>query len=182
VVGLVGESGSGKSTLGRTIVALYRPTAGSVVFDGVDLSTLDKRELRRIRRRLQMVFQDSYASLNPRLTVAASVCEPMQAQGIGNSRDRRLRVGELLEMVGLQPRHAASYPHELSGGQRQRVGVARAISTHPDLVIADEPVSALDVSIQAQVINAPATAARVEPHSSPSPTTRGGVTPATGSP
>jgi oligopeptide/dipeptide ABC transporter ATP-binding protein len=151
-LGLVGESGSGKSTLGRTVVALHRPTRGAVVFDGVDLATLTRAQLRRYRRRFQMVFQDPYASLDPRMTVAASVAEPLRLQHMGTRAERRARVHELLELVGLHPRHAGSYPHELSGGQRQRVGVARAISTHPDLIVADEPVSALDVSIQAQII------------------------------
>jgi oligopeptide/dipeptide ABC transporter ATP-binding protein len=151
-LGLVGESGSGKSTLGRAIVALDRPTRGSVVFDGLDLAALRRSQLRRLRRRFQMVFQDPQASLDPRMTVGASVAEPMRLQGEGGARERRARVGELLDMVGMHARHADCYPHELSGGQRQRVGIARAISTHPDLIVADEPVSALDVSIQAQII------------------------------
>jgi oligopeptide/dipeptide ABC transporter ATP-binding protein len=152
-LGLVGESGSGKSTLGRTVVALHRPTAGSVSFDGVDLATLAPRDLRRYRRRFQMIFQDPYASLDPRMSVGAIVAEPMRLLGVGTGAERRARVRELLAMVGLPERHAGSYPHELSGGQRQRVGVARAIAVRPDLIVADEPVSALDVSIQAQIIN-----------------------------
>ena len=151
-LGLVGESGSGKSTLGRTVVALHRPTRGSVCFDGVDLAALRRVQLRRMRRRFQMIFQDPYASLDPRMSVAASVAEPLRLQHIGSRARRQDRVHELLELVGLHARHAHSYPHELSGGQRQRVGIARAISTHPDLIVADEPVSALDVSIQAQII------------------------------
>ena len=152
-LGLVGESGSGKSTLGRTVVALHRPSAGSVIIDGVDLATLAPRDLRRYRRRFQMIFQDPYASLDPRMTVGAIVAEPMALLGIGTGAERRSRAGELLEMVGLPARLLHSYPHELSGGQRQRVGVARAIAVRPDLIVADEPVSALDVSIQAQIIN-----------------------------
>ncbi|HEY0442697.1 MAG TPA: dipeptide ABC transporter ATP-binding protein [Candidatus Limnocylindrales bacterium] len=152
-LGLVGESGCGKSTTGRGIIRLYKPTAGRIVFDGVDLASLEGRALRRMRRRMQMIFQDPYASLNPRMNVAAIVGEPLDVHGIGRPAERRGRVRELLATVGMNPDFADRYPHEFSGGQRQRIGVARALSLNPDLIVADEPISALDVSIQAQIIN-----------------------------
>jgi peptide/nickel transport system ATP-binding protein len=152
--GLVGESGCGKSTLGRGILRLVDPTAGSVLFDGVDVATLQGEELRRFRRRMQMVFQDPMSSLNPRQNVESILTEPMQAHGAGGrARERAKRMRELLTLVGLPANAASRYPHEFSGGQRQRIGIARAIVLNPELIIADEPVSALDVSIQAQVIN-----------------------------
>src|SRR5664279_4103148 len=152
-MGLVGESGCGKSTVGRTLLRLYRPTAGRIVFDGQDISTAEGETLRAVRRRMQMIFQDPYASLNPRMTAAGIVSEPMEIHKIGSGRERRERVRDLLATVGLDPDYGDRYPHEFSGGQRQRIGVARALALHPDLIVADEPISALDVSIQAQVIN-----------------------------
>ncbi|HMJ80825.1 MAG TPA: oligopeptide/dipeptide ABC transporter ATP-binding protein [Candidatus Dormibacteraeota bacterium] len=152
-LGLVGESGCGKSTTGRAVVRLYKPTAGRIVFDGQDMATLQGEKLRRMRRRMQMIFQDPYASLNPRMTVGAIIREPLDVHGIGSGSERRERVGELLSTVGLNPEYGARYPHEFSGGQRQRIGVARALAVNPDLIVADEPISALDVSIQAQIIN-----------------------------
>jgi oligopeptide transport system ATP-binding protein len=152
-LGLVGESGCGKSTVGRTILRLYRPTGGRIVFDGQDITSAEGETLRAVRRRMQMVFQDPYASLNPRMTAAGIVSEPMEIHKIGSGRERRERVRELLATVGLDPDYGDRYPHEFSGGQRQRIGVARALALHPDLIVADEPISALDVSIQAQVIN-----------------------------
>jgi oligopeptide/dipeptide ABC transporter ATP-binding protein len=152
-VGLVGESGCGKSTVGRTILRLYRPTAGRIVFDGQDITNTQGARLRAVRRRMQMIFQDPYASLNPRMTAAGIVSEPLEIHGVGCSRERRQRVRDLLATVGLDPDYGDRYPHEFSGGQRQRIGVARALALHPDLIVADEPISALDVSIQAQIIN-----------------------------
>ena len=152
-LGLVGESGCGKSTTGRAILQLYRPTAGSVKFDGVELTTMKGEELRRQRRRMQMIFQDPYASLNPRLTVGNIVGEPLDVHNIGKGKERRERVQELLRMVGLNPYFVNRYPHEFSGGQRQRIGVARALAVNPEFIVCDEPISALDVSIQAQIVN-----------------------------
>ena len=151
--GLVGESGCGKTTVGRTILQLYRPTAGKVYFDGIDLTTLKGEELRRMRRRMQIIFQDPYASLNPRMTVGDIIGEPLEIHGIAKGKEKRERVMELLQIVGLNPYFINRYPHEFSGGQRQRIGVARALAMYPDFIVCDEPISALDVSIQAQIIN-----------------------------
>jgi len=152
-LGLVGESGSGKSTTGFCILQLLRPTSGSVVFDGRELTELGGEELRRVRRDLQIVFQDPYSSLDPRMTVGDIVGEPLVVHRVGTRRERRARVRELLEVVGFDPTFVNRYPHEFSGGQRQRIGIARALALSPRLIVCDEPVSALDVSIQAQIIN-----------------------------
>jgi len=152
-LGLVGESGCGKSTTGRTILQLYRPTSGSVTFDDVDLVALHGTDLRKMRRKMQMIFQDPYASLNPRMTVGEIVGEPLAVHKVANQKEIMERVEHLLELVGLNPAFANRYPHEFSGGQRQRIGVARALSLQPSFIVCDEPISALDVSIQAQVVN-----------------------------
>jgi oligopeptide/dipeptide ABC transporter ATP-binding protein len=152
-LGIVGESGSGKSTLGRLMLGLHTPTAGLVRFEGVDLAGLSAAARRRLRRHMQPIFQDPYASLDPRFTVGASIAEPLVIHRLGDAARRRRRVAELLEIVGLEPDAAGRYPHEFSGGQRQRIGIARAIAPEPKLIVADEPVSALDVSIQSQILN-----------------------------
>ncbi|MCK6579814.1 MAG: dipeptide ABC transporter ATP-binding protein [Anaerolineae bacterium] len=152
-LGLVGESGCGKSTTGLGIIQMPRPTSGKVLFDGVDLMKIDSETLRRTRRHLQMVFQDPYASLNPRLTVEKIIAEPMVVHNLEQGPAVRERVRELLRLVGLDPRVITRYPHEFSGGQRQRIGIARALAANPSFIICDEPISALDVSIQAQIIN-----------------------------
>jgi len=152
-LGLVGESGCGKTTVGRTILQLYRPTAGKVYFMGTDLTRLKGEELRRMRREMQMIFQDPYASLNPRMTIGEIVGEPLLVHGIAKGKELEDRVAELLQLVKLNPAFASRYPHEFSGGQRQRIGIARALALNPKFIVCDEPISALDVSIQAQVIN-----------------------------
>jgi oligopeptide transport system ATP-binding protein len=152
-LGLVGESGCGKSTLGRTLVRLLEPTDGEIVFQGKPIQKLGTRRLRPLRREMQMVFQDPYASLNPRKRVGTIVSDPMRIHDLGNRADQKRRVGEILETVGLSPEHYNRFPHEFSGGQRQRIGIARALALRPKLIIADEPVSALDVSIQSQMLN-----------------------------
>ena len=152
-LGIVGESGCGKTTLGRTIIRLTDPTAGAIRFKGVDITGYSRGQMREIRREMQIVFQDPYASLNPRMTVREIVAEPLRVHGLYKERGGKKRISELLETVGLAPEHGNRFPHEFSGGQRQRIGVARALALNPQVLILDEPVSALDVSIQAQVVN-----------------------------
>ncbi|AUS07922.1 oligopeptide ABC transporter ATP-binding protein OppF [Laceyella sacchari] len=152
-LGLVGESGCGKSTIGRTLIRLYNPTSGSVTFKGVNVNDLKGPELKKFNREMQMIFQDPYASLNPRMNVLDIIAEGIDIHGLATGEERRKRVVELLETVGLNADHAERFPHEFSGGQRQRIGIARALAVEPDFIIADEPISALDVSIQAQVVN-----------------------------
>jgi len=152
-LGLVGESGCGKTTTGRTLLQLYRPTEGHVYFEGQDLSEMKGEQLRRMRRRMQMIFQDPYASLNPRMTIGSIIGEPLEVHNIAKGKEKRERVQELLRLVGLNPYFINRYPHEFSGGQRQRIGVARALALNPDFIVCDEPVSSVDVSIQAQIVN-----------------------------
>lgn len=152
-LGLVGESGSGKSTIGRTMVRLYRPTAGQVLFHDTDLAKLSRARIQPLRQHIQMIFQDPYASLNPRYTIGSLIAEPMHIYNVASKSDIRERTVELLKVVGLRPEYIDRYPHEFSGGQRQRIAVARALSINPEFIIADEPVSALDVSVRAQVLN-----------------------------
>src|SRR5512136_63960 len=152
-LGLVGESGCGKSTTGRTILQLYKPTSGHVYYEGTELTTLKREEMRKMRRQMQMIFQDPYASLNPRMTVADIIGEPLAVHSVASGKEIQEHVEHLLDVVKLDPAFASRYPHEFSGGQRQRIGVARALALQPSLIICDEPISALDVSIQAQVVN-----------------------------
>ncbi|HOO43664.1 MAG TPA: dipeptide/oligopeptide/nickel ABC transporter ATP-binding protein, partial [Bacillota bacterium] len=151
--GLVGESGCGKTTTGRTIIRLYNPTDGQILFEGTDLAHLNSREMLPYRKKIQMIFQDPYASLNARMTVTDIIGEGIDTHHIAKGEARQKRINELLEVVGLKKEHANRYPHEFSGGQRQRIGIARALAINPEVIICDEPISALDVSIQAQVVN-----------------------------
>ena len=152
-LGLVGESGCGKSTAGRTIMRLYDPTAGEIIYNGIDVAKLSQKDFMSYRKKIQMIFQDPYASLDPRMTVADIIGEPMDIHNLASGKERQERIFELLEKVGLGKNHANRYPHEFSGGQRQRIGIARALSVMPEFIICDEPISALDVSIQAQIVN-----------------------------
>lgn len=152
-LGLVGESGSGKTTVGRTILRLIEPTKGKIIYNGIDISTLSRGKLRPMRKHMQIIFQDPFGSLNPRMTVGEMLGEPMEIHAVARGKEKDRKVQELLELVGLRGEHARRYPHEFSGGQRQRVGIARALALNPAFIVADEPVSALDVSIQAQIIN-----------------------------
>ncbi len=152
-LGLVGESGCGKTTLGRTVVRLYEPTSGEIVYDNKNITNLNFQEMKSFRRKIQMIFQDPYASLNPRQTIGDIIKEPMEIHNLHEEKDRDKKVLEILELVGLNSSHMSRYPHEFSGGQRQRVGIARALACNPEFIVCDEPISALDVSIQAQIIN-----------------------------
>ena len=152
-LGLVGESGCGKSTVGRTLLKLLEPTSGRIIFDDIDLATLNRHELKKMRRRMQIVFQDPYASLNPRMTVQDIVGEPLDIHRLAHGKERKQRIEQMLSLVGLSPSHMGRFPHEFSGGQRQRIGIARALCINPEFLVCDEPISALDVSVQAQVIN-----------------------------
>lgn len=152
-LGLVGESGCGKSTLGRLILRLEEPTAGKVFFNNIDITVLPGKELRKLRKKMQIIFQDSYSSLNPRRTVGSIIGEPLANFNVGTKKEQKKRIWELLEIVGLEPEHDSRYPHEFSGGQRQRINIARALALQPELIVCDEPVSSLDVSIQVQILN-----------------------------
>ncbi len=152
-LGLVGESGCGKSTTGRTLIRLYEPTDGDIIFDGAEIGRMNESQLKPFRKRIQMIFQDPYASLNTRMTVGDIIGEPLDIHNLASGKERQERIYELLERVGLSKMHASRYPHEFSGGQRQRIGIARALAVKPEFIICDEPISALDVSIQAQVVN-----------------------------
>jgi ABC-type oligopeptide transport system ATPase subunit len=152
-LGLVGESGCGKSTVGRTLLRLHEPTSGKIIFDNIELTELKSYEMKQMRRRMQMIFQDPYASLNPRMTVQDIIGEPLDIHNLGRGEKRKNRIEDLLKLVGLNPNHLSRFPHEFSGGQRQRIGIARALAVEPQFIICDEPISALDVSIQAQIVN-----------------------------